>query len=79
LPINAVLKAIIIGLLPIAIAATLLIISAITAIWKSHLLRKRLLQEFPNLKHEISIRWIFYHAYLDAFFVQKSTLHRELK
>ena len=73
--IDAVLKATLIGLLPIVAAALVIFISAMMALWKCHLLRKSILTTVPNLK----IMWIFNHAFLDAFFVKKLVGHRELK
>lgn len=77
--IDAVLKATLIGLLPIVTAAVVIFISAIMALWKCHLLRKSILTTVPNLKSEMSTMWIFNHAFLDAFFVKKLVGYRELK
>jgi hypothetical protein len=77
--IDAVLKATFIGILPIMTAAVIIVVSAIMALWKCHLLRKSMLTTVPNLKSEMSIMWIFNHAFLDAFFVKKLVGHRELK
>jgi hypothetical protein len=75
--VDAVLKATLIGVLPIAVAAMMVIFSVINAAWKSHRLRQSILVQ--NLKKELSIMWILNHAFLDAFFVQKPAFHRELK
>ena len=77
--IDAVLKATLIGMLPIATAAMMILISTFTSVWKSHILRQLVLKIVPNLNVEMSIRWILYHAFLDAFFVKKPVFHRELK
>ena len=77
--IDAVLKATLIGMLPVATAAMMIIISTFTSVWKSHLLRQMVLKIVPNLNGEMSIHWILYHALLDAFFVKKAVFHRELK
>ena len=77
--IDAVLKATLICMLPVATAAMMIIISTLTSVWKSHLLRQMVLKIVPNLNGEMSIQWILYHAFLDAFFVKKAVFHRELK
>ena len=77
--IDAVLKATLIGILPVVISAAIIILSTTIALWKCHLLRKSMLTTVPNLKSEMSIMWIFNHAFLDAFFVKKLVGHRELK
>jgi hypothetical protein len=77
--IDAVLKATLIGVLPVVTAATMVIIATIKTVWSSHLLRQSILSTVPNLKREMSIVWIFQHACLDAFFVHNSVFHKELK
>jgi hypothetical protein len=77
--IDAVLKATLIGILPVVTAATMVMIATIKAVWSSHLLRQSVLSTVPDLKREMSVMWIFQHACLDAFFVQKSVFHKELK
>jgi hypothetical protein len=77
--IDAALKATLIGVLPIMTAATMVIISILTAMWKSNILRQCVLKTVPDLKREMSVLWIFHHACLDAFFVQKSVFHKEMK
>jgi hypothetical protein len=77
--VDAVLKATLIGVLPIALTAIMVIFSVINAAWKSHRLRQSILNKVQNLKKELSIMWILNHAFLDAFFVQKPAFHRELK
>ncbi len=77
--IDSALKATLIGVLPIVTAAIMVMISSITAVWKSHILRQSMLKTVPDLKKELSIMWIFHHACLDAFLVQKSVFHKEMK
>ncbi len=77
--IDAVLKATISGALPILVAICIVMVSAFMAAWKSHLLRQTILKSVPNLMQEMTIGWILYHAFLDAFVVQKPVFHRELK
>jgi hypothetical protein len=79
LEIDAALKAIVIGVLPIMTTAVMMMISTITAVWKSHILRQSILKTVPDLKKEMSVMWILHHACMDAFFVQKSVFHREMK
>jgi hypothetical protein len=77
--VDAVLKATLIGMLPIAIATMMVMFSVINAAWKSHRLRQSILKKVQNLQGELSIMWILNHAFLDAFFIQKPAFHRELK
>jgi len=77
--IDAVLKATIIGALPVLVAIIIVMVSAFMAVMKSHLLRQTILNSVPNLMQEMTIGWILYHAFLDAFVIQKPVFHRELK
>ncbi len=77
--IDPVLKATIIGILPMATAAMIVVFSATFAIWKSYLLRQSVLKKVQNLRGELSTKWICHHALLDAFFMQRPIFHRELK
>ena len=77
--IDAVLKATIIGALPVLVAIIIVMVSAFMAVMKSHLLRQSILKSVPNLMQEMTIGWILYHAFLDAFVIQKPVFHRELK
>ena len=77
--VDPVLKATFIGILPMATAAMIVVLSATFAIWKSYLLRQSVLKKVQNLRGEMSTMWIFQHAFFDAFFMQRPIFHRELK
>ena len=70
--VDPVLKATLIGVLPMATAAMIVALSATFAIWKSYLLRQSVLKKVPNSRGEILTMWIFQHAFFDAFFLGPS-------
>ena len=77
--IDAVLKATVIGALPVVVSIVMMLVSSLMAVRKARVLRQAILASVPNLMQEMSIRWILYHALLDAFVIQKPVFHRELK
>ena len=77
--IDAVLKATVIGALPVVVSIVMMLVSSLMAFRKARVLRQAILASVPNLMQEMSIRWILYHALLDAFVIQKPVFHRELK
>ena len=77
--VHATIFATVIGALPVVVSIVMMLVSSLMAFRKARVLRRAILASVPNLMQEMTIGWILYHAFLDAFVIQKPVFHRELK